>query len=255
MSPVVITILIVAGITILIAIAFINSTLEKNKLEKARQKADLTDRVRRCGNLSESMPGQMMSPALKLLLSKIELQLGEQLLPLDKGNAPLLGRLGDLRTQVAMGESIPIKNPPQPVLAEAKAKEIRFQLEALHSLIVRAQQDGQLNAADAKNWSGEIRTMLVLIHIELFSNLGLQALQQSQPRQARLAFERGVQYLQKQADVSRYQAQLQKLQQQLAHANALVLETSQPNPDDNSQLNEGLKSLADEDDGWKKKSF
>ncbi len=155
MSPVVITILIVAGITILIAIAFINSTLEKNKLEKARQKADLTDRVRRCGNLSESMPGQLMSPALKLLLSKIELQLGEQLLPLDKGNAPLLGRLGDLRTQVAMGESIPIKNPPQPVLAEAKAKEIRFQLEALHSLIVRAQQDGQLNAADAKNWSGE----------------------------------------------------------------------------------------------------
>lgn len=255
MSPVVITMLIVAGITILIAIAFINSTLEKNKLEKARQKADLTDRVRRCGNLSESLPGQLMSPALKLLLSKIELQLGEQLLPLDKGNAPLLGRLGDLRTLVAMGESIPIKNPPQPVQTEAKAKEVRFQLEALHSLITRTQQDGQMSAADAKQWSGEIRNMLVLIHIELFSNLGLQALQQNQPRQARLAFERGVQYLQKQADVARYQAQLQKLQQQLAHANAVVLETSQPSPDDNSQLNEGLKSLDDEDDGWKKKSF
>ena len=147
-----------------------------------------------------------------------------------------------------MGESIPIKNPPQPVLVEAKAKEIRFQLEALHSLISRAQQDGQLSPADAKHWSAEIRNMLVLVHIELFSNLGLQALQQGQARQARLAFERGVQYLQKQADVGRYQAQLQKLQQQLAHANALVLETSQPAENETSQLN-------DEDEAWKKKSF
>ena len=64
-----------------------------------------------------------------------------------------------------------------------------------------------------------------------------------------------MQYLQKQPDVASYQAQLQKLQQQLEHANALVLEADQPAADENSELTEGMKSLDDEDESWKKKSF
>lgn len=255
MSPLVITILIFVGLFVLIGITFINSTLEKNKMEKARLKADLSDRIRRASTLSETLPGQLMTPALKLLLSSIELKLGEQLHPLDKSNSSLLGRLSDLRSMIGMGESIPLKNPPQAIATEAAAKEVRFQLEGLHSQITRAQQDGLLTANDAKQWAAEIRKMLLLVHIEFFSTMGMQALQKNQPRQARLAFERGVQYLQKQPDVASYQAQLQKLQQQLEHANALVLEADQPAADENSELTEGMKSLDDEDESWKKKSF
>ncbi len=62
MSPLVITLLIVGGIFILIAIAYINHMVEQSKLKKARLKADLNDRLRRCADLSESMPGQLMTP-------------------------------------------------------------------------------------------------------------------------------------------------------------------------------------------------
>ena len=41
MSPLVITLLIVGGIFILIAIAYINHMVENNKLEKSRLKAEL----------------------------------------------------------------------------------------------------------------------------------------------------------------------------------------------------------------------
>lgn len=105
-----------------------------------------------------------------------------------------------------------------------------------------------------KKWVKEIRHLLTLLHIEFFGNLGQQALQQGQPRQARLAFERGVQYLQKQPEIGRYQAQLRQMEAQLAQANALVLETSQPAPDEQSELGDGLKAL-DEDDIWKKKNL
>ena len=148
----------------------------------------------------------------------------------------------------------PVNNPPQKIASEAKAKEIRFQLESLHGQITRAAQDGLLPADEAKSWVKEIRGMLVQLHVEFFTNLGLQAMQENQPRQARLAFERGVQYLQKQPEPAHYQNQLQQLKAQLDRANALVLEKAQPSADEPNALTEGLKSLED-DDTWKKKNI
>jgi hypothetical protein len=36
---------------------------------------------------------------------------------------------------VAQGESIPVNNPPAPIQTEAKAKDVRFLLEALHGQV------------------------------------------------------------------------------------------------------------------------
>ena len=253
-SPLVITLLIVAGIFILIAIAYINHMLESSKLEKARLKADLIDRTRRNRSVSDNLPGQLMTPALKLLLSRLELQASDRLLPLDKTNSELRTRIAELREQVNKNELIAIGNPVQPINTEARAKEVRFILENLHSQISRAAQDGLLQANEAKHWNKEIQNMLCLLHIDFFNNLGQQALQKGQPGQARLAFERGVQYLRKQPEPAKYQAQLAQLENHLNRANAMVLETSKPSENEVNQLTEGLKDLDDED-SWKKKSF
>ena len=253
MSPIVITALIVAGIVLLFIIAYINHMVENSKLEKARIKADLNDRMRRSRDIAESMPGQLMTPALKLLLSRLELQSGERLLQLDKNNGNLRTRLTELRELIAKGDGIPVNNPPQHIANEAKAKDIRFLLENLHNQITRATQDGLVQANEAKRWAGEIRHMLVQLHVEFFSTLGQNFMQQGQPGQARLAYERGVQYLRKQPSTERYKAQLQKLEQQLARADAVVLEKAKPEETETSELTEGLKSL--DEDGWKKKNI
>ncbi len=253
-SPLVITLLIVAGIFLLIAIAYINHMLESSKLEKARLKADLIDRTRRNRSVSDNLPGQLMTPALKLLLSRLELQASDRLLVLDKANSELRTRIAELREQVNKNELITIGNPVQPINTEARAKEVRFILENLHSQISRAAQDGLLQANEAKHWNKEIQNMLCLLHIDFFNNLGQQALQKGQPGQARLAFERGVQYLRKQPEPAKYQAQLAQLENHLNRANAMVLETSKPSENEVNQLTEGLKDLDDED-SWKKKSF
>ncbi len=253
MSALVITMLIVGGIALLMVIAYINHAVENSKLEKARQRADLLDRIKRCQEISERMPGQLMTPQLKLLLSQLQLQVSERLLPLDKQNATLQSDITTLRTEVAMGESISVKNPPQAIANEAKAKEIRFLLENLHALITGSVQAGLLTANVGKHWLKQIRHMLVQVHIDLFSTLGQTALQQNQPGQARLAFERGVQYLRKQPEAPAYQAQLKRLEEQLTRANAMVLDKNTPVADETSQLTEGLKNL--EEDDWKKKNI
>jgi hypothetical protein len=128
---------------------------------------------------------------------------------------------------------------------------VRFLLELLHNQIVRATQEGFLATNEGKHWVKEIRHILVLLHIEFFNNLGQQALQQNQPGQARLAFERGVQYLRKQPEPKQYEEQLTYMEKLLNRANAQVLDQMEPAADDQNALTEGLKT--DEDETWKKK--
>jgi hypothetical protein len=66
LTPSMIALLVVAGIALLIAIVYINHVVENNKLEKARLKVELNDRVRRCSEVNETFPGQLMSPCFKL---------------------------------------------------------------------------------------------------------------------------------------------------------------------------------------------
>jgi len=253
-SPVLIAGLVIAGLCVLIAIGVINQIVEKNNLEKARTRAELSDRMRRCANLSDGFPGQMMTPALKLLLSRLELHLGERLQPLDKKNTALEARLSKLRDAVAKGEDIPLENPPVKVLTEAQAKEIRLLLEDLHTQIVWANQHNQLDTQSAKGWIRQIQRMMVLLHIEYFSNVGQQSLQQGSAHKARLAFERGIQHIRKQANAADYQPQLAALESSYAHANKLEQTQQKPKLDEPSELAEGLKSLESEED-WKKKDI
>ena len=252
MTPLMITLLVIVGIALLIAIGYMNNVVENNKLQKARTKVELNDRLRRCGEITETFPGQLMSPALKLLLARLELNVCQRLLNLEKSNATMKERIAELNALVAQGESIPVNNPPGPIQTEAKAKDVRFLLEALHGQVTRAAQDGFLPANEAKHWIREIRHILVLLHIEFFNNLGQHALQQDQPGQARLAFERGVQYLRKQPEPALYREQLQLLESQLVRANSKVLTNSKPAEDEVNELTEGLK-VAETDAEWKKK--
>ncbi len=104
MTPLLITLLIVAGIALLIVIGYLNNVVENSKLERARLKIELADRVRRCGEITETFPGQFMTPALKLLLTRLELNLDQRQLALDKNNAELKARIAELEGLVAQGD-------------------------------------------------------------------------------------------------------------------------------------------------------
>ncbi|AYG44094.1 hypothetical protein DV532_07145 [Pseudomonas sp. Leaf58] len=253
MTPLLITLLIVAGIALLIVIGYLNNVVENGKLERARLKVELADRLRRCGEITETFPGQFMTPALKLLLTRLELNLNQRQLAVDKHNAELKARIAELEGLIALGEKLPVNNPPAPIHTEAKAKDVRFLLEALHNQVTRAAQEGFLPTPEAKRWIKEVRHILVLLHIEFFNNLGQQALQKNMPGQARLAFERGVQYLRKQPEPKVYEEQLRYLEKLLARANAQVLDRMAPAEDEHNELTEGLKT--DEEETWKKKAM
>ena len=103
MTPLMITLLVVAGIALLIAIGYMNHVVEANKLERARTQVELNDRLRRCGEITETFPGQLMTPALKLLLTRLELNVCQRLLNLEKSSANLKARISELNTLIGQG--------------------------------------------------------------------------------------------------------------------------------------------------------
>ncbi|KQQ56938.1 hypothetical protein ASF84_07135 [Pseudomonas sp. Leaf127] len=252
MTPLMITVLVLVGIALLIAIGYLNHVAENKKLDKARHKVELNDRLRRCSEISETFPGQLMSPALKLLLTRLELNVVQRMLNIEKTNDQLKFRTEELEELIAKGEAIPITNPVIAIQTEATAKDVRFLLEALHAQVTRAAHDGFLHTSEAKHWIREIRHILVLLHIEFFNTLGQEAMNQEQPGQARLAFERGVNYLRNQPDPVTYQNQLAIMEKQLARVNSIVLTNTAPTENDENALTEGLKADAEQTE-WKKK--
>ncbi len=64
-----------------------------------------------------------------------------------------------------------------------------------------------------------------------------------QPGQARLAFERGVQYLRKQPEPKVYEEQLTYLEKLLARANAQVLDRMAPAEDEHNELTDGSRPM------------
>lgn len=256
MSSTIIVALIFAGIFALLIIGYINHHIEKSKLERARRKVDLAERYRRCANLSAALPGQLMSAELKALLSRLELHYLEQLLTIEGKDAKLKARAEQLRALVnGKGDSADeagITNPPLKITTDEQAKDVRFQLEGLQAQIVRGVQEKVLSTAQGKEWLGRLRHMLATVYIEYFNNVGQQLLAKNQPAQARLAFERGIQYLKKQNEPNLYKQPLQQFQEQLERANALVLEQTQQKTSQGSTLTAELETQGQQED-WKKK--
>lgn len=257
MTPFMITILIVVVVAILIAIGYLNTVVENNQLQKSRDKLELGDRLRRSVEINETFPGQFVSPEMKLLFTRLEQYLVQRLLRLDKRNAAYKERLEELDALIAQGEKIKVDNPSPPITTEEYAKHISWLLESLHSQIMRATKDEYLTNVEAKRWVKEIKHILVLVHIEFFNNLGQQALADEEPGQARLAFERGVQYLKNQPTPALYEEQLKYLQKLLARTNSIVLTNLEHKTTEFSELTAGLqeevKAEEEADGEWKKK--
>ncbi|TBU98252.1 hypothetical protein [Stutzerimonas kirkiae] len=252
MSTLLIAGLVLAALFLLLLIGYASQLVEKRGLEKARLRADLKERVKRCSELNANLPGQLMSPALKRLLYKIELGACQRLQALEKSPPQLTERIQALDELLRQGEEVPVENPPAHLSTEQHAKAAREMLENVHAQIVHAAKDGVIPRDAARHWTKEIKKMLVLLYIDYFNAMGTMALQQGQYQKARLAFERGVQYVRKQPDAAQYSAQLRQLQERIGLADSQV-QKRQPTQTEDSELSEGMKSFSDDD--WKKKNI
>ncbi|NLZ78107.1 MAG: hypothetical protein GX908_01170 [Gammaproteobacteria bacterium] len=255
MSSTIIVSLVIGAIVILLLVGYLNNALEKSKLEKARRKADLIDRQRRCSSLSETLPGQLMSVELKQLLNRIELKLNDELLAVDANNTACQARAAQLREWATQGEALAVNNTVLTITSDAQIKDVRFQLESLQTQIKRAAEDKVISNAEAKQWLAEVRRMLVSVYIDYFQRTGQELLAQQRTQQARLVFERAVQFLQKQKDPAPYKASLDEFKALLTQASALSAAQTQAAATQSNELTAAVEQENEDDTQWQKKQM
>ncbi|HKM37418.1 MAG TPA: hypothetical protein VJY83_07270 [Thiopseudomonas sp.] len=255
MSSVTIVVLIAGGVFILLFLGYLNNLIEKSTIDKARRKADLIDRQRRCSILSETLPGQLATVELKQLLHRIELHVINELAKVDASNIVCRGRSDDLQQMIAQGAALTVNNPLVVMTSDAQIKDVRFQLESLQAQIIRAVEEKAIPTAEGRQWIGQIRHMLVTVYIDYFNTLGRQFLENNRANQARLVFERAIQFLKKQKNPEPYKQALIEFSTFLAQAKIVLAEQSRPNTDQQSELTTAVTQENEDDADWKKKQI
>ena len=240
------------GVLILISIGFVSQSLERARLERARQIAELNARIRYCSTLSGELPAQFMTVELKSLLLTVEEHLLTQLLKLDRKNHKAQSQLSLVRQQLSAGD-LSVGNTPVLVNNETLARDVRLQLENLHKLLAQAHKDGLLDSATLQQWVARIRQYIVTSTVEMFHAMATEAMQQGKPRVAKLQYERAVAFLQKQNDPACTEL-LTQMRSRLSQAEQAALQTEQSADPTNSELLAGLDALEEDDAAWKKRS-
>lgn len=254
MSPVFIAGLVLFGIFALLMLGYMNSQMEKNKLEKARRKSELMDRQSRLSGLSEGLPGQYLTVPFKQMLHELELVFIRRMLKDEPANKKLLARAEELNQRVTQGPGYVVINPVLQLHSEEQLKEVRFQLESLYAQLKRAGQEQNVPPATAKQWLNYIQEQLIHLYLDFFHYSGQQQLQRGQPRQARLLFERAVTLIRRQQHVQPYKERLKAFEQLLEKTNSIVLEHNQQSAEQSNELSEAMGNMDDED-LWKKKQM
>lgn len=242
--------LLLVGFFLLLVIAYVNNLVEANKLKRARQRAALTDRVRRCAVLEVSLPAQMLTPKLRVLLATLELYWSEGLLEGNKKGSKLRERVQHLRHVISAAEATEVEeveptdaeasgqehSEPTPAHTQEQAKvsfgqvqtesqfnEVRYLLEDLYNLISAAGKESAINFAEVKYWQQEIKFFSSLLYLEYVSNLGQLALNRKQFAKARQFFEQAIRYLSKKPTFPHREQRLEQLEQWLGQATAALL--------------------------------
>lgn len=245
-------VLVAIGVAVLIGIGFISHSLERARLERARQVAELSARVRHCSAISAQLPGQFMSTELATLLLTIEQQLLLQLQKLDRKNPKVDKELASVRQQLAGGEPN-VSNPPRQIADENQAREVRDLLENLHKLIGQGHRDGLVDKAGMARWSAQIRQFLTVTALDMYESIARKALQEGKPRVAKLQYERALGYLQKQNDPA-YAELYAKLRTKLKQAEELAVQSELRAADGHSELESGMAELEKDEELARKKA-
>lgn len=251
MSPAFIVALVIGGIVTLLLLGYVNNQHEKNKLERARRRAELAERQMRLASLSDGLPGQYLTAALKQGLHELELHFVQEMLKESSADKKMRAREEVLRTRIAQGSGYELANQSMAVHGEEQVKEIRFQLESLHAQIRRALKEGLLPAENGRQWLQHLQEQLVNLYLDFFHTSGQNHLQRGLPRQARLVFERAVGLIKRQKNLQPFKERLSGFQALLDKTNRIVMEHDQQAASEASALSESMTDEAD--DIWKKK--
>lgn len=167
MSSTTITILIFAAICFSITAIYISQARERARVEKARRTTICMDRYQRMQQLLHDLPPQYLNNELRVMILERSIETLHELIQLNRDAKHESYLEADQENLKQVREQNP-KFPPVPINTEAKAKEVRDNLEILHRFIESQHRNKRLTAAVAKKYLDFIKLSICQSKADLF---------------------------------------------------------------------------------------
>ena len=226
---------------------------EKAKIERARKITALENRFRHAKKLFMDIPGQYLSPELKLLLLKrmeeVALELGNL-----KTNKPVdawLAETQELKQAVEAGAD---QRPSIKIDSESKSQDINELLESLFKLIESLHQSGRLNKETARRTLRQVLFLIHKTHADLHIYQAREFIRQNEIRKAINAYHMASTELGKSKDNPLATKVIKTLRTRIKELDALPADGNPQQPKEGpQQLDKEWDSFL-EVDSWKKKA-
>lgn len=254
MSSTTITIIIFAVICLSITAIYISQARERARVEKARRATICMDRYQRMQQLLHDLPPQYLNNELRVMILERSIETLHELIQLNH-NAK---HESYLQTDLEHLKQIREQNPKFaaiPVNSEAKAKEVRGNLEILHRFIESQHRNKRLAAAVTKKYLDFIKFSICQSKADLFCTRAEAA-----KEKPRLAIHNYHCAIDAYKALSEHPQALKAIQQLRIKIKTLEAEAEQQSQASKTQTNPTEKHKTEwdtflkEDDTWQKKN-
>lgn len=256
MSTTTITIIIFLIIIMSITAIYISQARERARMQKIRRSNICNERYQRMQQLLHELPPQYLNNELRIMIAERSAETLNELLRLNK-DARHEGYLkADLEYLKQLRENNP-KFKAVKITSEAKAKEVRTNLEVLHRFIESQHKNKRIPANNAKKYLDHISLSICQSKADLFDARATAA--KEKPRVAIHNYHSAIDALKPVAQnpkavkiAQHYKAKIKQLE---AEADKKIQTTQQKNPTAPSAENSEWDSFMEEDkDTWQKKN-
>lgn len=250
-----ITIIIFAIIFLSIGAMYLSQARERARVEKIRRTNICNDRYQRMQQLLHDLPPQYLNNELRIMIAERSVETLNELLRINKDPR----HEGYLKSDLDFLKQLRENNPKFAAIqvnSEAKAKEVRNNLEVLHRFIDSQHKNKRLSAANTKKYQDYIMLSICQSKADLFCNRAAAA--KNKPRvaihnyhSAIDAFKPLANHPQAVKTIQQFKAKIKALEAEADQQNQALKEKSSTNTE--GQTTE-WDSFLDKKDDWQKKN-
>ena len=238
-------------LAVLVGVAIMLQTIEKNNKERRRLESSLKTRARNFQHMLEGFPEGFLNKDLKLLVCRCLQEIYTQLNSLNPKNPTYKNNRGIIDQQVETIQQQPATNNRVKLNDPAQIKEIQQLLQGLHSFIGKLNKSQKISNDQAKAYAFQVRNLMIQSTIDALMNGVNDSLAKRKPRLAIHYLHMIIDKLTKENGQGQYNEQINQYKEMMQQCEQQAIELDERRKEADEEWDEVNK----DDDSWKKKAI
>ena len=255
MSTAVIIGIVAIGLFVLVAIAVMMQTMEKNDKEKRRLASSLNTRARNFHYMLEGFPKGFLSRDLQVLVCKCLMEVYQQLCQMAPKNTDYSTKLQQAKARFEEFKARPANTTSVALTDKAQIKDVQKLLTSLHNFIAKLQESKRINGAEAKAYSHQIRRLMVQTSTDGLAQAINEALQAGKIKLAIHYLQLSIEKMHKENADGFYSERIANYQQRVGELTEQAKTSAEQAKQRRAEADAEWDNINKPDDSWKKKAL